>query len=316
MQGKQVKIPDIMIIMGPTGSGKSSLALLIARLFGGEIVNADARQIYRGAVIGTASPGATDIQKFSVPHHLYNFLAPTCRFSAGAYIRRARRIILHIASQGHLPIIVGGTGLYIRALRFGLASTPHDPEILRRLTTQYLSQGSIAAWEDLRQRDPLSASRIHPHDWKRCLRALEIIELTHKPASELWARHRWATRKYREIVVGLCPPRAILAERIRVRTRMMWSKGWVDEVRALLDQKISIQAPVFESIGYRAIASYLEKSATAPIEPLIQRIQHTTLEYARKQLKWLRREPGVLWFSQPPPLAWIQHRIWKFNHPS
>ena len=299
----------VLFIVGPTASGKSALALSMAEACHGEVINFDARQIYQDARIGTAAPGPEEQQR--IPHHLYNFLPPRKSFSAGAYEHQAARIIHNVVQRGQLPILVGGTGLYFRAVRHGLLPAPGPTPYRDRLERRLQREGPRPLYEELKSVDPDSAARIHPGDGKRIVRALEIYYVTGRPMSEFRKHHAFQTRQYFDRVIGLMPPRARLKTRIHLRTERMFAAGWIDEVRNLIETGIPFDAPVFDAIGYRPIAEAIVRSnVEKQIPALIEQITRETYQYARAQMKWFRREPDILWFHEPPDqsilISWIQ----------
>ncbi len=305
---QRTRLP-VLFIVGPTASGKSALARSIAEMCHGEIINFDARQIYQHARIGTAAPGPEEQQP--IPHHLYNFLPPQKRFSAGAFEHRSARIIVNVIQRGHLPILVGGTGLYFRAARHGLLPAPGPTPYRARLEQRLQREGPSSLYQELQSVDPDSAERIHPGDGKRIVRALEIYYVTGRPMSEFRKHHAFKTRRYFDRVIGLMPPRSRLKLRIHHRTEQMFADGWIDEVRDLLERGTPLDAPVFDAIGYRPIAEAIVRSQiNTQIPNLIERITRETYHYARAQMKWFRREPDILWFHDPPDqsilISWIR----------
>lgn len=297
--------PSVVFVVGPTASGKSDLAILIAEAFHGEIINFDARQIYRHAVIGTASPPPEDYQR--VPHHLYNFLEPDVRFSAGELLHRTDPLIADIHQRGRLPILVGGTGLYFRALRHGLSPIPGATTYRKELEERCRTEGVTSLYQELIRIDPALKSRIQPRDARRVIRALEIYRTTGKRPSEIFQQHGFLTHRFNDRVVGLLPSREALRHRIQQRTRRMFEQGWIDEVRRLINMGVPAHAPVFEAIGYRSIRQWLENdSHNRSIHELIEQINRQTYRYARIQIKWFRREPDILWFRKIPPLKSLE----------
>jgi tRNA dimethylallyltransferase len=306
-----VKHP-LVAIVGPTASGKSELALHIAtRLstsFSVEIVNCDALQLYRGFDIGTAKTPVTG--RRGIPHHLLDVLDPPTRFSAGDYARAARAIIAGISSRGHLPIVVGGTGFYLRGLLDGLPALPGRDEPLRDRLSQREQRRPGALHRLLTRLEPSAAARIHPRDVKKLTRALEIRLLTGSalPAPST-AR---PLEGFRLLLIGLAPERSLLAAAIAARTRQMFEAGLpggstgglVDEVRQLLETGLSGDEKPFESLGYKQALAHLRGQAT--LEQAMASTEIETRQYAKRQLTWFRRDSRVTWltgFGTDPAVA-------------
>jgi tRNA dimethylallyltransferase len=284
-----------LAVVGPTCTGKSAVALEVARRFDGEIVNADALQVYRGLDRGTAKPDAA--ARAAVPHHLIDVLDPRERFSAGEFARRARAAIEDIQRRGRLPIVVGGSGFYLRALRRGLASVPAVPEPIREALRQRLAaEGQAALREELERRDPELASRIERGDRQRTLRALEVVEATGRPLSH-WQRQTEAQNALAMLVVGLTLPRTLLYDRIAARAYAMLRAGWLDEIRELLRDGIPESAPSFQAIGYRQLLRHLQGGCT--LEQAMAETIRATRRYAKRQETWFKRERVAGWFSSP-----------------
>ena len=307
----------VVFIVGPTGSGKSVLALELARRLNGAVINLDARQVFQNAVIGTASPAPAEISQ--APHLLYNFLPPTQVYSAGAHQHRVDTAVRKTIQAGRLPILVGGTGLYFRAARYGLIPAGPAAEIRRKWEARAAEQGWARLYSYLKRADPVAAARIHPRDRGRILRALEIYEATGVRPSEIRRRHGWRTRRYADLVLGLMPPKPVLRARIHERTRHLWEQGWPEEVRRLLVAGVPRNAPVFDAIGYREIADWLTgDSPHKTPDLLLESLRRRTVQYARRQWKWFRREPGVRWWVHPPPpgvLTGLVRFHWKPDGP-
>lgn len=289
---------DAVAIVGPTAVGKSGLALELAGPLDGEIVNADALQVYRGFDLGTAKPSAEDRRR--VPHHLLDILEPGESFSAGEFARRARRVIGEIHERRRLPILVGGSGLYLRALIEGISPIPAiDPELRRGLRARLAEEGSGALRVELRRLDPPTAERLAPGDTQRLLRALEIALGTGRPMSEWIAEPPVGGAGIDAAWVGLTLSRALLYDRVAVRVGQMLADGWADEVRRLLASGLSPSAPAFQAIGYRELAAHLAGEAT--LEEARERIVRATRRYAKRQMTWFRRQTDVAWFPADAP---------------
>ncbi len=284
----------VLAIVGPTATGKSALAMALAARFGGEIVNADALQVYRGFDIGTAKPGPEE--RARVPHHLIDILEPHERYSAGEFARRAREAIVEIQVRGRVPIVVGGSGLYLRALFDGLSPVPPgDPEVRRELRERLEIEGLAPLREELIRLDPLTARRLGAGDTQRVLRALEVALVSGRPLSAWTAEQPFGTQGIAAVRVGLTLPRSILYDRIAGRVTRMLEAGWLDEVAALLRQEFSPTLPAFQAIGYRQLVRYL--GGMLSLELAIADIERETRRFAKRQETWFRKEPAVAWFS-------------------
>jgi tRNA dimethylallyltransferase len=297
--GQDVRRP-LLVIIGPTASGKSELALCAAQVFAGEIVNCDALQFYRGFDIGTAKTPAAE--RRGIPHHLFDVLDPRTGFSAGDYSRAAREVIAGISARGRLPVVVGGTGFYLRALLEGLPALPARDQALRdRLNgREQRRPGSLhrllGRWE------PEAAARIHARDVQKVIRALEIRLLTRaplpSPASSL------PLEGFNVLQLGLAPERPLLADRIAVRTRQMFDAGLVDEVRSLLAGGLSGQEKPFESLGYKQVLAHLRGQMS--LEQAMAATELETRQYSKRQLTWFRRDNRTAWlrgFGSNPEVA-------------
>lgn len=292
----------LLVILGPTCSGKSSLALKVAQHVRGEIVNCDSLQLYRGMDIGTAKTPVEE--RAGVPHHLFDVLEPWQVFSAGAYARAARAVLQEIRARGALPVVAGGTGFYLKALLEGLAEAPPRDEALRArlLARERRRPGSLH--RILRRLDPRTAASIHPNDIQKTVRALEICLASRRPASALFAAGKQPLEGYRSLKLGLRPPREALVERIHQRTRRMFEQGLIEEVRSLLARGVPANAKAFESIGYKEALAALEGRLQP--EEAVEMAAIATRQYAKRQMTWFRRESGVEWlegFGDDPRVA-------------
>jgi tRNA dimethylallyltransferase len=288
----------VAVIAGPTGAGKSQLALELAERSRGEIVNADSQQLYRGLDVGTAKPTPAD--RARVPHHLLDLVEPGEEMDAKRWCDLADAAIAAIAARGRLPIVVGGTGLYIRALLHGVVEAPgRDPALRARLEEEAARQGRAALHRRLRQVDPAAADRIRENDLVRVVRALEIAA-GGRTQSELFAAHRFGTDRYRHRLFALDPPRDDLRRRIDDRVEAMFAGGILDEVRRLLS-RFGVGLPRRLPIGY-AEAAACARGEIALAEA-VRRVRVAHRRYARRQIVWLRREPGVEWIRPPADAA-------------
>ncbi|MCG8458132.1 MAG: tRNA (adenosine(37)-N6)-dimethylallyltransferase MiaA, partial [Holophagales bacterium] len=285
--------PPIVAVVGPTAAGKSSLGMELARRLGGEIINGDALQVYRRLEIGTDKP--TPAMRAEIPHHLVDILEPEEPFSAGDFARLARGAIDEVRSRGRLPIVVGGSGLYGRALFQGLSPLPQrDPEVRRQLDARLQREGLAALRAELERLDPETAARLHPNDTQRISRALEVRLSSGVPMSEWWKK-RPREPQLRPLRIGLTLPRAILYDRIAGRVVSMVERGWVNEVSELLEHGIHPFAPAFQAIGYRQLVRHLQ--GTYDLGTALEETIRATRRYAKRQLTWYKREPDVRWIS-------------------
>jgi tRNA dimethylallyltransferase len=284
--------PLLVVILGPTGSGKTALSIALSQQFEGEIVSCDSVAVYCGLEIGSAKPSAT--QRQLVPHHLLDVVAADAFYTAGDYARAARGAIAAIVGRGRLPIVTGGTGLYLRALLQGLFPGPQrSSELRERLLRRAEARGPVSLHRILKRLDPASAARIHANDLSKVMRAIEVTIAGARPMSEAWKEGRQALTGYRVLRLGLDPHRPQLYERINARARAMFAQGLVEETRDLLARYGS--PPALDSLGYRQAAQYLAGALT--LEQAIAAASQGHRNYAKRQLTWFRREPGVLWLN-------------------
>jgi tRNA dimethylallyltransferase len=290
-----MKQPFLTVIAGPTASGKSALAVELARRAGGEIVGADSQQVYRYFDVGTAKPSAEELA--AVPHHLISVVDPLEPFSAAEYQRRADVAIAEIASRGRPVFVVGGTGLYLRVLLHGVVEAPGaHPALRAELEALAATEGREEVHRKLAEVDPETAARLPPRDLVRIIRALEIHALTGKTASEFRREHAFAGERYPFRLQVLSPPREALYRTIEARTAAMFEQGLVEEVRALLARGYGNAAPM-RSVGYVQARAFVEGTLT--LEEAKQLVAQETRRYAKRQLTWFRKEPGAL-FVEPP----------------
>ena len=291
--------PPVLAIVGPTATGKSELGMRVAREVGGEIVNADALQVYRGLDVGTAKP--TPEERREVPHHLIDLLDPQERFSAGEFARQGRRAIEAIRGRGRLPIVVGGSGFYLQALFEGLSPLPPaDPELRRELARRAAEEGPETVHAMLARVDPATARRLPAGDVQRVVRALEVAITTGRPLSRWIAERPPGEDPLPAFRVALTLPRTLLYDRIAARVARMLAQGWVEEVRGLLDQGVDPEAPAFQAIGYRQIVRFVQGGWS--LDEAVDETVRATRRFAKRQLTWFRNEPEVRWFD-PRQLA-------------
>ena len=285
--------PLLVVILGPTGSGKTALSLALAQRFGGEIVNCDSVAMYREFDIGTAKPSAAE--RSLAPHHLFDFVEPSAFITAGEYARRARQVLTEINQRGHLPIAVGGTGLYLRALLEGLFPGPQRSEELReRLRERVASHGSEHLHRILRRLDRAASEKVHANDIPKLIRAIEVCLASRQKMSELWQQGRDPLLGFRILRLGLDPDRGALYERINLRARMMFESGLVEETRELF-QKYGEAARPLTSLGYKQAMQLLNGELTR--DQAVQAAQQAHRNYAKRQMTWFRREPDVRWLK-------------------
>jgi len=283
----------VIAILGPTGSGKSELALCIAGRFGGEVVNCDSLQVYRYFDVGTAKlpPG----ERQGIPHHLIDILDPDQVFTAGEYTRLARLALEEISRRGRLPVVAGGTGFYLRALIDGLFPGPQRDQALRDRLAARERRKSGSLYRLVRRFDPKAAARIHPRDLPKLTRALEVCLLTRRPVTELLQQGREALGGYRFLKIGLSPAREQLYEKLDRRTKQMFETGLIEEVRAILSRGFAAAVKPFESHGYRQAMQFL--NGELKLDEAIFYAQRNTRHYAKRQMTWFRQEAGMEWFS-------------------
>jgi tRNA dimethylallyltransferase len=288
-----VRDPKVIAILGPTGSGKSDLALRVAAEFAGEVVNCDSLQIYRYFDIGTAKLPAD--QRRGIPHHLIGILDPDQLFTAGEYARMARRALAEISARGRLPVVAGGTGFYLRALLDGLFPGPARDQALRDRLAERERRRPGSIHRLLGRFDPQAARRIHPNDLPKLMRALEVRLLTRRPVTEIYQEGRDELRGYETLKIGLSPPRAQLYARLDQRAEHMFQTGLIEEVRGILARGFAASAKPFESHGYRQAVQLLNGELN--LAQAVFYAQRNTRRYAKRQMTWFRQEPGLEWFA-------------------
>jgi tRNA dimethylallyltransferase len=289
----QNRLTALPIIVGPTGSGKSELALRIALEIGGEIVNCDSVQIYRRFQIGTAK--VPESERRGIPHHLMDLAEPGQLFTAGDYARAARAALREIVERGRIPVVVGGTGFYLRALLEGLSPGPRRHEELRANLQLRERKRPGSLHRILTRLDPMSATRIHRNDLNKTLRALEVRVLEGRPITELFAQGRAPLQGFRPIKIGLNPNRELLYRRLDQRAAEMFERGLAAEVRGLLLSGVPADAKPFESLGYRQALQVAGGVITE--QQAIASTQTETRRYAKRQLTWFRSERDVHWLA-------------------
>jgi tRNA dimethylallyltransferase len=284
----------LIAVVGPTGSGKSNLALELAKRFSGEIVSCDSVQVYKDFDIGTAK--LAEPQRQQIPHHLIDLVEPDHLFTAGDYGRSGRKILEGIRHRNRLPIIAGGTGLYLKALLEGLFEGPQRSEELReKFYNRAALKGPAYLHQLLKKVDPLSAGRISAHDHPKIIRALEVFFLTARPLSHHLRGGRDPIKGYVVLKIGLNPPRKQLFQAINERVEQMFHVGLIQEVQSLFERGYSSDLKPFQSLGYAQAVAHLRGELS--LEEAISSTQRETRHYAKRQMTWFRKEKEVLWFN-------------------
>lgn len=283
--------PKVIAILGPTGSGKSDLALRLAAELAGEVVNCDSLQIYRYFDIGTAKLPID--RRRGIPHHLIDILDPDQVFTAGEYARLARGILAEICARGRLPVVAGGTGFYLRALLDGLFPGPARDQALRDRLAERERRRPGSIHRLLRRFDPQAARRIHANDLPKLMRALEVCLLTRRPVTEIYQEGRDELRGYETLKIGLSPPRERLYTRLDQRAEQMFQTGLIEEVRGILARGFPATVKPFESHGYRQAIQLLNGELS--LDQAVFYAQRNTRRYAKRQMTWFRQEPGIEW---------------------
>ena len=308
MAGFDVPKPRVVCILGPTAVGKTEAALELAGRYGGEIVSADSMQVYRYMNIGTAKP--TPEERSRVFHHLIDVADPDEPFDVARYIGMARGVVSALHREGKPVFIVGGTGLYIRALLGGLIDGPGaDEELRRELKQEMKVRGKAHLYERLKARDPRAADRINPRDGIRIIRALEVIENTGKSIVEFQEGHRFREAPYETLRIGLRLDRDRLNERIDRRTERMVADGFAAEVRRLLDMGYKESLKPMQSLGYRHMTAHI--AGRQSLERTVDDIQKDTRRYAKRQMTWFAADREIVWFD-PRDLGEASGRIEAF----
>jgi len=285
--------PLLVAILGPTASGKTALSLELAERFQGEIVNCDSVAMYREFEIGTAKPSAEE--RARVPHHLFDIVAPDSYITAGEYARQGRQVLNDIKARGHLPIVVGGTGLYLRALLEGLFPGPQRSEELRgRLRAAGERRGAGYLHRILRRLDAEAAGKIHANDTPKLIRAIEVCLAARRQMTEMWKQGREPLTGFHVLRLGLNPDRDALYARINERACRMFENGLVEETRGLLEKYGEAVGPL-GSLGYKQAVQLLRGEFSR--EAAIRAAQQAHRNYAKRQLTWFRREPEVVWLA-------------------
>ena len=300
--------PKIIVICGPTGIGKTDAAIRIAAEIQGQIISADSMQIYRYMDIGTAKP--TPLEQQKVKHHMIDIVDPDKSFDAAQYADLARKMIVKLHSNHIVSYVVGGTGLYIKALLHGLyPSEPLDAGLRTRLKDEAATIGSGALYRRLIKLDPETARKIHPNDTYRIIRALEIFEDTGEPISGYQHKHQFGDTPFTFLKIGLSMPRETLYQRINRRVDAMIDAGFVDEVRNLFDMGYKADLKSMQAIGYRHMADFIQGRQTW--NETVRTLKRDTRRYAKRQLTWFRADTGIAW-TDPTRIRNLGSKIKKF----
>ena len=305
-------LPPLVAVVGPTASGKSALAMALAERLGGEVINTDSMQVYRGFDIGTGK--LSQAERRRVTHHLIDVANPAEQYSAGRYIADARAAIAGMVERGRVPILCGGTGLYFRALLFGMAEIPQVSARVRDAVEAWLKQKGLAAGHaELTRVDPVTAAKVHPNDPARIARALEVYRMAGVPLSAYRRAQPFAESAPGALSVGTSFERPELYRRIGQRVRAMIARGWIEEVEGLLGQGYGPGLKPMRAIGYRQIAAWLGggRLPEAGGEALAEAIATHTRRYAKRQMTWFRKHPGIFW-SAPGGFDVIMKRVRRF----
>jgi len=286
----------LIIIIGPTGVGKTSLGIALAQEIGGEIISGDSVQVYKELDIGSAKPSAAELQL--VPHHLIDYIDPPEPFSAAQFKIKATSLIAEIRSRGHVPIVVGGTGLYIRSLLDPYDFSQHGSDEVRSKWNEYVQlHGNLALHQELKDKDPETALQLHPNDVFRVIRALEVFELT---GNTLSSQRQFRDNEYQAldpsiVYIGLTAPREVIYERINQRCVTMLAQGLIEETLGLLKLGYAPTLKPLQSIGYRHALWHIKGLVTQP--EMLRLLQRDTRHFAKRQLTWFRRDPRIIWYD-------------------
>ncbi len=283
----------LIVVLGPTGSGKSDLALVLAERLNGEVISCDSIQVYRGLDVGSAK--LTPEQRKRIPHHLIDVIHTDGELTAGAYSRMARQALSGIKARDKVPVIAGGTGFYLRALLDGLSPAPGRDKELRSRLSEAARRRPGALHRLLRRRDPQLAARIHANDHQKLIRAIELAAIAGQPASKVQSEPREALGGFSVLKLGLAPERAELYRKLNERSAVMFRSGLLEETRALLDAGFSPVCKALQSLGYKQAVQVLRGELTA--EAAIRECQTKTRQYAKRQMTWFRSEADLHWLN-------------------
>lgn len=290
----QVRFKPVVVIVGPTAVGKSRIAVEVAKAFETEVLTADSRQVYRGMDVGTDKPAPEERQ--GVPHRLIDLVGPDESFNAGLYRRQAIDEIERLYRDRRLPLVVGGTGLYVRTLLKGLCDAPPtDPIVRAALKQEAEDQGHDRLYARLVEVDPVAASRLHPRDESKVLRALEVYQLSGRRMSEFQQEHGFAERPFSTLMIGLNRDRDALYRRIEERIDWQLAHGLIEETKQLLDQGYQRDSAAMKGLGYRQVAEHLAGAYDSA--EMVRRFKRDTRRFSKRQMTWFRKEPGIQWLT-------------------
>ncbi|MEI8015164.1 MAG: tRNA (adenosine(37)-N6)-dimethylallyltransferase MiaA [Nitrospira sp.] len=288
----QVLAKPVVVIVGPTAVGKSRIAVEVAKAFETEVLTADSRQVYRGMDVGTDKPASDERQ--AVPHRLIDLVDPDESFNAGLYRRQAIDEIERLYRDCRLPLVVGGTGLYVRTLLKGLCDAPQaDPIVREALLQEAEDQGSDRLYARLVDVDPVIAARLHPRDESKVIRALEVYQLSGRRMSEFQQEHGFAERPFATLMIGLNRDRDMLYRRIEGRIDWQLAHGLIEETKRLLAQGYQRDSAAMKGLGYRQVAEHLAGEYDA--SEMVRRFKRDTRHFSKRQMTWFRKEPGIQW---------------------
>ena len=298
----------IIVICGPTGIGKTAFAISVAKQFNGEIIGADSLQIYQHLNIGTAKPDPKELKQ--ARHHLIDFVDPKQEFDAGLYVKTADKAIQDITGRGRVPVVAGGTGLYIQALLHGLfRSKSICNQTLSRLTRQLEQKGPLNLYQKLESCDPEAAQKIHPNDSFRVIRALEVYETTGQKISEKQGLHQFGSLRYHSLKIGLTMDREHLYKRINLRVDQMLDQGLLSEVTSLLEQGYSLDLKPMQSIGYKHMGMFINNEVDW--SEAVRLFKRDTRRYAKRQFTWFKKDRDIHWVL-PSRFDLVQQQIKEF----
>ncbi|MBI3807605.1 MAG: tRNA (adenosine(37)-N6)-dimethylallyltransferase MiaA [Nitrospirae bacterium] len=290
----QVRFKPVVVIVGPTAVGKSRVAVEVAKAFETEVLTADSRQVYRGMDVGTDKPTLQERQ--AVPHRLIDLVGPDEPFNAGLYRRQAVDEIERLHRDCRLPLVVGGTGLYVRTLLKGLCDAPPaDPIVRAALRQEVKDHGHDRLYTRLVDVDPMAAARLHPRDESKVIRALEVYQLSGRRMSEFQGKHGFAERPFSALIVGLNRDRNVLYRRIEERIDWQLSHGLIEETQQLLAQGYQRTSAAMKGLGYRQVAEHL--AGEYDVAEMVRRFKRDTRHFSKRQMTWFRKEPGIQWLT-------------------
>ena len=286
-------MPSVLCLVGPTAVGKSHVAVALAQRLNAEIINADSRQVFRGLGIATCKLSVEE--RAGIPHHLLDIVDPDERFSVGQYRRLAMEHIARIHAKGKLPLVVGGTGLYVKALVYGLWDGPQPDWAFRDHLMVLERECEGILHKKLVRQDPRLAARIHPRDEVRIIRALEVMHVCHQPLSTIHEQHGFREVPFQSTIIGLTRERSVLYRRIEDRVDRQMAQGLVEEVRGLLQRNYPADLPAMTGLGYRQLMGCL--TGQESITEGVRRLKRDTRRYAKRQMTWFRKDPSIIWKS-------------------